>query len=331
MDTKTTYLGFELPHPFIAGASPLADSLLNARRLEDAGVAAIVMRSLFEEQIDAEAMATHRAIDLHSGSSAEASSYFADPAEFVIGPGEYLEHLHQLKQAVAIPVIASLNGSTSGGWLEYATLIEQAGADALELNVYYVATDPERTSGDVEHHAIEMVRTVRKAVKIPLAVKLSPFYTALPQFARQLESAGADALVLFNRFFESDVDIEELTVFSEMHLSDSRELLLRLRWLAILSGRLEKASLAVTGGVHAATDAIKAVMCGASAIQLVSSILMRGPGCVRELLDEMVSWMEEKEYESIAQMRGSMNIARSPNPREYARGNYIRILQTWQS
>jgi dihydroorotate dehydrogenase (fumarate) len=331
MNTKTTYLGFELPHPFIAGASPLADSLIGARRLEDAGVAAIVMRSLFEEQIEAESMATYRAIDGHAESSPEATGYFADPAEFVIGPGEYLEHLHQIKQAVGIPVIASLNGSTHGGWLEYATLIEQAGADALELNVYYVATDPERTSGEIEHHAIEMVRTVRKAVKIPLAVKLSPFYTALPQFARQLEGAGADALVLFNRFFESDVDIDALTVVSEMHLSDSRELLLRLRSLAILSGRLEKASLAVTGGVHTPTDAIKAIMCGASAVQMVSSILMRGPGCVREILNGMVSWMEEKEYESVAQMCGSMNIARSPNPREYARGNYMRILQTWQS
>jgi dihydroorotate dehydrogenase (fumarate) len=330
MNTKTTYLGFELPHPFIAGASPLADSLVGARRLEDTGLSAIVMRSLFEEQIDAEAMATHRAIDLHSGSSAEASSYFAEPAEFVIGPGEYLEHLHQIKRTVKIPVIASLNGSTPGGWLEYATLIEQAGADALELNVYYVPTDADRTSADIENRAIEMVRTVRRAVKIPLAVKLSPFYTALPQFARELERAGANALVLFNRFFESDIDIDALTVVSEMHLSDSRELLLRLRSLAILSGRLEKASLAVTGGVHTSTDAIKAIMCGASAVQMVSSILLRGPGCVREIINGMVSWMEEKEYESVAQMCGSMNIVRSPNPREYARGNYMRILQTWQ-
>lgn len=330
MDTTTTYLGFQLPHPFIAGASPMADSLDGARRLEDAGVAAIVLRSLFEEQIQSEALATHRAIDSHADSSAEASSYFANPADFVVGPGEYLEHIRRIKQSVKIPVIASLNGFTRGGWLDYATSIQQAGADALELNIYHVATESAEPAEGIEIRTVEMVRSVKGLLRIPVAVKLSPFYTALPHLARHLEGAGADALVLFNRFFESDIDIEELSVVSHMRLSDSNELLLRLRWLAILSGRLEKASLAVTGGVHTSSDAIKAVMCGASAVQLVSSLLTEGPGHARKLLAGMVSWMEEKEYASIAQMRGSMNILRSPNPREYGRGNYMRILQTWE-
>jgi len=330
MDTTTTYLGFKLPHPFIAGASPLADSVDSAKRVEDAGAAAIVLRSLFEEQIRTEAMATYDAMDSHAESFAEARGYFADPIGFVIGPEQYLEHLQMIKRSVSIPVIGSLNGFTQGGWLEYAALIERSGADALELNVYYVPTDADETAEEIEQRTVEMVREVHDSLKIPLAVKLSPFYTALPSFARQLEEAGAEGIVLFNRFFESDIDIEELEVVSEMHLSDSRELLLRLRWLAILSGRLQKAGLAVTGGIHTATDAIKAVMCGASAIQTVSSLLQHGPWHIKTMLAEMTAWMEEKEYESLEQMRGSMNILRSPNPREYARANYMQMLQTWE-
>jgi len=330
MNTKTNYLGLELPHPFIAGAGPLADSIDSARKVEDAGAAAIIMRSLFEEQIQAEAMATHHAMNQHSESFAEAGNYFPDPEEYVIGPDQYLEHLQRIKERVSIPVIGSLNGFTAGGWLEYAKLIEQAGADALELNVYYVAIDARESADDVEQRTIDMVREVHESLKIPLAVKLSPFYTALPHFAARLEEAGANGLVLFNRFFESDIDIEELSVVSGMHLSDSSELLLRLRWLAILSGTLNRCSLAVTGGVHTAVDAIKAVMCGASAVQMVSSLLRLGPDQIQTVLNEMVAWMEEKEYDSIDQMRGSMNIERSPNPREYARVNYIHILHTWQ-
>lgn len=331
MDTTTKYLGFNLPHPFIAGASPLPDSLDTARRLEDAGIAAIVLRSLFEEQINAEAMATHRAVESHANSSPEAATYFADPADFVIGPGEYLEHIRRIKKAVKVPVIASLNGSSDGGWLDYAKSIEQSGADALELNVYQVPTEIAESGADLERRIEQMVQAVKRSIKLPVAVKLSPFFTALPNFTKRLEDAGADAFILFNRFFESDIDIEELSVISQMRLSDSSELLLRLRWLAILSGRLKKATLAVTGGIHTPVDAIKAVMCGASAVQMVSALLTRGPAQIREILDGMTSWMEEKEYESLTQMRGSMNILRSPNPREYGRGNYMRILQTWQS
>lgn len=330
MDTKTTYLGLTLPHPFIAGASPLADSTDSAKRVEDGGAAAIVMRSLFEEQIDTEAMATHRAIDNHADSYAEARGFFVEPLEFVVGPDEYLEHVRKIKAAVKIPVIASLNGYSPGGWLDYAMKMEAAGADALELNVYYVPTE-ERESGDeIETRTVAMVGDMKKALRIPVAVKLSPFYTALPNFARRLETAGADGLVLFNRLFEADIDIEELAVVSQMHLSTSSELLLRLRWLAILSGRLHTANLAVSGGVHTAVDAIKAVMAGASAIQMVAAIFKNGPNHVGKICGEMASWMEEKGYDSIDQMRGSMNILRSPNPREYERANYLKILQTWE-
>ncbi|MFA6958819.1 MAG: dihydroorotate dehydrogenase-like protein [Thermoanaerobaculia bacterium] len=330
MNTKITYLGLELPHPFIAGASPLADSVESAKRVEDAGAAAIVMRSLFEEQIDSEAMAMHKAIDSHSDSYAEARSFFVEPLEFVIGPDEYLDLLYKVKKAVRIPVVASLNGHSPGGWLDYAMKMEAAGADALELNVYYVPTEERESGEEIETRTVAMVGDMKKAVRIPVAVKLSPFYTALPNFARRLEAAGADGLVLFNRFFEADIDIEELAVISHMHLSTSSELLLRLRWLAILSGRLHSASLAVSGGVHTSTDAIKAVMAGASAIQMVASIFKNGPGHVATVRREMVEWMEGKGYESIDQMRGSMNILRSPNPREYERANYLKILQTWE-
>ena len=329
MDTTTTYLGLRLPHPFIAGASPLGDTVESARKVEDAGAAAIVMRSLFEEQIDTEALATHRAIDNHADSYAEARSMFVEPLEFVIGPDEYLDHLRRIKAAVTIPVIASLNGFSVGGWLDYAIRTEPAGAYALELNVYYVPTEERESGEEIEARTVAMVSDVKRAVRIPVAVKLSPFYSALPNFARRLEAAGADGLVLFNRFFESDIDIEELAVTSEMHLSTSSELLLRLRWLAILSGRLHSANLAVSGGVHTSVDAIKAVMAGASAIQMVAALLTKGPGYLKTVRREMVAWMEEKGYESMDQMRGSMNIHRSPNPREYSRVNYMKILQTW--
>jgi dihydroorotate dehydrogenase (fumarate) len=231
---------------------------------------------------------------------------------------------------VAIPVIGSLNGFSPGGWLDYAMKIQAAGADALELNVYYVPTEERESGEEIEARTIAMVGDMKKALRIPVAVKLSPFYTSLPHFARRLESAGADGLVLFNRFFEADIDIEELAVITQMHLSSSAELLLRLRWLAILSGRLHSANLAVSGGIHTAVDAIKAVMAGASAIQMVSALFKQGPNHIGKIREEMVSWMDEKGYDSIDQMRGSMNILRSPNPREYARANYLKILQTWE-
>ncbi len=330
MDLSTTYLGLHLPHPFIAGASPLADNVDRARHLQDAGVAAIVLRSLFEEQIDAEALAHHDATASHADSHGEAASYLAEPAACVFGPEAYLDHLHAVKQAVDVPVIASLNGHTYGGWIDYARRIAEAGADALELNLYYVATDPEESAEELEENAIDIVRDVKHTVRIPVAVKLSPFYTSLANFAHQLQTAGADGLVLFNRFFEPDIDIEALEVRTHMEMSRSPELLLRLRWLAILSGQ-RRCSLAVSGGVHTVHDAIKAVMCGAHCVQLVAAMMRSGTGVVGELRAGVAAWLQEHGYESLQQMRGSMDLSRSPDPRAYERSNYMRMLQTYRS
>lgn len=329
MNLTTHYLGFTLPHPFIAGASPLCDQLDTVRALEDAGASAIVLRSLFEEQISSESMATHHSMSTHAESFGEALSYLPEPDEFHIGPHEYLEHLGKVKKAVGIPVIASLNGSTPGGWLEYASYIEQAGADALELNLYDVAADPDENAQAIEQHSVRMVHEIKRMTKLPLAVKLSPFYTSLSNFAQGLEDAGADGLVIFNRFFEPDIDLEELEVDLHLDLSDSSDLLLRLRWLAILSANAS-ISLACTGGVHTALDALKAVMCGAHAVQLVSALLKNGPGYLKEIRTNVAHWLEEHEYESLAQAHGSMGLARCPDPHAYERGNYMRILLTWQ-
>ncbi len=329
MNLSTTYLGFDLPHPFIAGASPLTETPDGARRLEDAGAAALVLPSLFEEEIHLESLATLHSTDSHANSHGEASSYFVEPEEFVIGPHAYLERVRRVKDAVDIPVIASLNGYTRGGWLEYARLLAEAGADALELNLYNVVTEAHLSAGEIEGRSVTIVREVKDQIAIPLAVKLSPFYTALPHFAGQLETAGADALVLFNRFFESDIDVEELAFASDLKLSDSRELLLRLRWLAILSGTLESTELAVTGGVHTAEDAVKAIMSGASAVQMVSSLYQKGIDNLARIKSEMTIWMEEKEYRSLAQMRGSMTIRTCPDPQVLFRANYMHQLRTW--
>ena len=330
MDLSCRYLGFELPHPFISGASPLVDSLDTVRQLEDAGVAAIVMRSLFEEQIVQEEMAVLRSMEGPAESSAEALTYLPAPASFVLGPDEYLEQLQRIKTAVDVPVIASLNGNTRGGWLEFSRLILQAGADGLELNVYELVTDSLESSSDVEGRTLEVVRTVREALgDLPLAVKLSPFYTSLPHLAGLLDRARVDGLVLFNRFYQADLDIEELELERSLQLSDSSELLLRLRWLAVLEGQLE-ASLAVTGGVHTAEDAVKAVMCGADAIQLVSALLRHGPEHLAVLRRDLARWLEDHEYESLEQMRGSMSLARCPDPHAYERANYMQLLQGWR-
>jgi len=328
-DLSTTWLGLNLPEPFIVGASPLCDDLDSVRAVVDAGASAIVLRSLFEEQIEVEALATQAATETHAESFGEALSYWPQPDEFVLGPQEYLEHLRRVKGAVRVPVIASLNGRTPGGWLEYAAMIEQAGADALELNLYDVITDAKQSAEQVEARSIEMLRAVRKALHIPIAVKLSPFYTALPHFAARLCEAGADGLVLFNRFFEPDVDPEQLETRAHLRLSTSSELLLRLRWLGILSPTLP-ASLAVSGGVHTALDAIKAIMCGAHVVQVVSALLRNGPEQLLRLRSELREWMGEHGYDSLNRMRGCMNLARCPDPTAFERGNYMRMLQTWQ-
>jgi dihydroorotate dehydrogenase (fumarate) len=329
VDLRTEYLGLTLPHPLVAGASPLSDDLDGVRRLEDAGASAIVLRSLFEEQITREQMSEFAHLDGHGESSAEAASYFPSPLAFALGPFPYLEHLRKAKAAVRIPVMASLNGATPGGWIDYARLIEQAGADALELNLYRIATDPDISSTEIERQAIETVKAVKRAVTIPVAVKLSPFYAALAHVARDLERVGADGLVLFNRFYQPDIDAEALTATRTLHLSDSSELLLRLHWIAILSGHV-RSSLAVSGGVHTALDVVKATMAGAHVTQMVSALLERGPARLGTVRRDLESWLQEHEWSSLAEMRGNMNLSKVPDPDAYERANYMLMLQSWR-
>ena len=329
IDMKVNYLGLELDHPLIVGASPQSDSLDGVRRAEDGGAAAIVFRSLFEEQLDTEAMATFSAMESHAEMNAEATHFMPEPSDFKIGPEQYLEGIRRARAAVRIPVIGSLNGTSRGGWLSYGRAIEEVGADALELNIFDVPMNERLSGAEIEDETVEMVRELHRQLTIPIAIKLSPFHTSLPHFAAALQEAGADGLVLFNRFFEPDIDIENLEVIAEMRLSDSSEVLLRLRWLAILSGLLRKTQLAVSGGVHTAADAIKTVMCGASAVQVVAGVLRSGPERLRAMRVEMESWMAEHEYTSVESMRGCMNVLRAPNPNVFSRANYMRILQTW--
>jgi len=329
MDLSTTYLGLSLAHPFMPGASPLVDDPDTVRRLEDPGASAIVMHSVFEEQVSMVHARTLHDLEAHNDSFAEASSFLPRPTEFRLAPDAYLEQIRKIRAAVAVPVIGSLNGVTPSGWLEYARLIEQAGAHALELNVYHVATDPEETAASVERRTLDILASVRGSVRIPVAIKLSPFHSSLSHFAAEIESAGAGALVLFNRFYQPDIDIEGLEVSSQLRLSDSSELLLRLRWLAILSAR-RRMDFAVSGGVHTVQDAIKALMAGATVVQMVSALLERGPSHLTHVRDGVTRWMEEHEYESLAQLRGSMSHARCPDPAAFERGNYMRLLQSWK-
>ncbi|HEB52758.1 MAG TPA: dihydroorotate dehydrogenase-like protein [bacterium] len=327
MDLSTTYLGIELPHPFVAGASPLSDTLDGARALADAGIAMIVLRSLFEEQLDQEALAHHDATLAHTESHGEARSYLPEPAEFVFGPDEYLGHLAAVRQAVSVPVVASLNGHTQGGWTGFARRIADAGADALELNLFDVVTDPHRSSADIEHELVEITASVCSAIRVPVAVKLSPFYTSLPHLANRLRVAGARGFVLFNRYFEPDIETDLLEVHTQLQLSTPRELQLRLRWLAILSGTVG-GDFVVTGGVHDVEDAVKAIMCGAHTVQIVATLLRHGLGRIEELRQGLADWLREHDYASLRQMRGSMDSSRAPDPRAYERANYLRALQT---
>jgi dihydroorotate dehydrogenase (fumarate) len=329
MDLSTTYLGFEMANPFMPGASPMADDLDTVRELEDAGASAIVMRSLFEEQLAAEGMTACRDMDGPADSFAEALTYFPSPEKFILGPDEYLDHIRKIKKAVGIPVIASLNGSTPGGWLDYAKQMEQSGADAIELHVFQVPTDPDEPSGARFKATIDMVKAVKKSVKVPVAVKLSPYYSSFANVASELQKVGADGLVLFNRFYQPDIDVENLEVVQHLSLSTSAELPLRLRWLGIISGRVS-ASLAVSGGVHTPLDAVKAVMCGANAVQMVSALLQNGPQYIQTMIRKISSWLEEHDYDSLRQMQGSMSLQKCPDPQAFIRGNYMKLLQTWK-
>lgn len=329
MDLSTNYLGLPLAHPLMAGASPLVDDLALVQRCLDAGASAIVMHSLFEEQIRGEALARTHYGEAHANSHAEAATYLPELDEFRLGPDEYLERIRRLRAMSSVPVIASLNGTTEGSWLRYARSMEEAGASALELNLYELETDPRESGAAVEARALQIVQSVRAVVNIPIAVKLSPFYTALAHFAQALENAGANGLVLFNRFYQPDLDIDALEVARTLRLSERNELLLRLRWLAILSPQL-RGSLAVSGGVHEADDAIKAIMTGAHGVQMVSALLRHGPEHLGRVLAELREWLEQHEYDSLEQMRGSMNLKRCPDPRGYERANYVHILQSWR-
>jgi dihydroorotate dehydrogenase (fumarate) len=329
MDLTTEYLGLQLKNPLMPGASPLVDNLDSVRRLEDAGAAAIVMHSLFEEQIALEARAELNHVDAHEFSFAEATTYLPAADDFSLGPDRYLDQIAKIKRMVGIPVIASLNGVTPGGWTSYAKLMEEAGADALEVNVYYLPTDPAQSSADVETQVLDVTKLVTNAVGIPVAVKLSPFFSALPHFARQLHDAGARGLVLFNRFYQPDLDPEALEVKPSLQLSDPYELRLRLRWLAILSATMA-GDLSVSGGVHSGLDAIKAIMAGATTVQLVSVLLQQGPGHLAEILKFVDRWLDEHEYESLAQLRGSLNLRTCPDPSAFERANYLKILQSWR-
>ncbi len=327
MDLSTTYLGLKLSHPLMPGASPLAENLDTVRRLEDAGAPAIILESLFEEKILNEQFREIQDVEVPEETFPEALTYYAHRNELVaIGPDQYLERVRKVKETVHLPVIASLNGVSTGAWVEYATKCEEAGADALELNIYFLATDPKETGESVENRVVEIVQAVRGAAEIPMAVKLSPFFSSLPNLVKRLEEAGANGVVVFNRFYQPDIDAEELEVVPKLRLSDSSELLLRLHWLAILSGRVNL-SLGATGGIHTTIDAVKTIMAGAHGVQMVSALLKNGPDYLRKVRDGMVSWLEKHKYESVDQMRGSMSLLRSPDPAAFERVNYMRILQ----
>lgn len=328
IDLSTTYLRQSLKNPLVASASPLCENLDNIRRMEDAGIAAVVLHSLFEEQITLESVDLDNYLSYGTDSFSEALSYFPDMSYYNLGPDGYLEHIRKAKEAVDIPIFASLNGYSTGGWIRYAHMMEQAGADGLELNIYYVATDPHTTSQDVEQMYVDLVGNVASSVKIPIAVKLSPYFSATANIAHRLSKVGAHGLVLFNRFYQPDLDLDKLEVIPNLMLSTSEELRLRLRWVAILHGQID-AELAVTGGVHTAQDVIKCMMTGANVAMMTSALLLRGIGYVSKLYMDLMNWMEEYEYESIHQMQGSMSQKSVADPTAFERANYMRVLRSY--
>jgi dihydroorotate dehydrogenase (fumarate) len=325
MNLATTYLGMKLPHPLVVGAGPLTDDAALVRELEDYGAAALVLPSLYEEEITGEQMDAFFTSESHGDSFAEASSYAPDPA-YPFGPDEYLEHLRRVKQAVGIPVIASLNGTTPGGWTSHARLLQDAGADALELNLYHAASDASTSGAEVERQMLQIVRDVKQGLRIPIAVKLSPFFTAFTHFAMQMDAGGADGFVLFTRFHKVDIDVVELEVLRTLNLSDSSDLQARLKGVASLAGRV-KASLAITGGVHSGLDVIKATMSGAHVTQLVSALLRNGPSQLRTIRKDVEAWMEEHEWGSLEEMRGNMSFGRIADPAAYERANFRMVFQ----
>jgi dihydroorotate dehydrogenase (fumarate) len=327
-DLTTTYLGLKLKNPLVASASPFPKKPDNIKRMEAAGLSAIVLHSLFEEQITFESNELDHFLSAGTESFSEALTYFPDLPKYNLGPEPYLDLIRKARESVAIPIIASLNGISTGGWVDYARKIEQAGASALELNVYYLPTDPNLSGAELEEEYVRLVRDVRAKVRIPLAVKLSPFFTALPQMAKRLASAGANGLVLFNRFYQPDFDLDALAVTPHLALSTSDDMLLPLRWIAILYGRV-KVDFALTSGVHSGQDLIKAMMAGASVAMTTSSLLQNGLEHAGRILQETEQWMTEHEYKSIQQMRGSMSQKAVAEPAAFERANYMKALQTY--
>ncbi len=327
MNLETRYLGIPLKNPLVPSASPLTSELDTVKKLEDAGASALVMYSLFEEQITHENQALDHFLSTSGESYAEALSYFPEPEAYHnLHAEDYLEQVQKLKSTVDIPVIASLNGVSKGGWMSYAENMAEAGADAIELNIYYIAADPSMTSSQVEQMYIDDVKAVKEAVNIPVSVKLSPYFSSFANMAVRLEEAGADGLVLFNRFYQPDIDLENLEVESSLNLSSSFEKRLPLRWIAMLRPHL-KASLAATTGIHTAEDAIKMILAGADVTMMASALLYGGAGVLQQMLSEMSEWMEEKEYQSIEEMKGAMSSASVSDPSAFERANYIKILQ----
>jgi dihydroorotate dehydrogenase (fumarate) len=328
IDLTTTYLGLKLNSPLVCSASPLCESVDNLRRMEDAGAGAVVLHSLFEEQLNVESCDLDRFLFQGTDSYAEATSYFPDMVGYNLGPEGYLKHVEQAKRAVSIPVIGSLNGTTPGGWLRYARAIEEAGADALELNVYSIPTDPMISGAMVEHRLIDLVRQVRAQLRIPLAVKLGPYFSAPAALARQLDEVGVGALVLFNRFYQPDFNLETLDVEPKLRLSDPSELLLRLHWVAILHDSTH-ADLAITGGVHSARDVLKCILAGASVAMMTSALLLQGIDYLKTVRRDLLLWMEDHEYQSVRQMQGSMSLWSVRNPAAFERGNYMKVLRSY--
>lgn len=328
IDLSTSYLGFSLKNPLVASSSPMCESLDKVKQLEDAGIGAVVLHSLFEEQIEKNWSELDQDLFRGTDSFAESLSYIPNFQEWRVGPERYLEHLRRLKASVSVPIIASLNGTSLGGWVSHAKMLQEAGADALELNVFYMPTSSVPSAQDIEKLYLELTKAVVGSVSIPVSIKLGHFFTSIPSVVKGLEEVGAKGLVLFNRFYQPDFDLDSLEVVSNLTLSSSSELRLRLRWVAILADQVG-ADLAVTGGVHTAEDVLKSMMAGAKVAMSTSALLKNGPGYVAVLLKTLEEWMDEHEYESIKQMQGSMSQMRSPNPQAFGRANYVRMLRSY--
>jgi len=328
IDLSTHYLGLKLRNPLVVSASPLCKDITNLRHMEDCGASAVVLHSLFEEQINIECNELDRFLWDNSDLGAESTTIFPDLGQYNIGPDGYLEHIRIAKQTVSIPIIASLNGVSRGGWVSYAREMQQAGADAIELNIYFIPAEPGASSDDIEKLYLDLVTEIRKTVTIPVAVKVGPYFSAFANMAGRLEAAGANAIVLFNRFYQPDFDLDALEVKPTVTLSNSSELLLRLHWTAMLHGHI-KADIAITGGVHTAEDVVKSMMAGAKVTMLASALLQNGVGYLRPLRNQLEAWLDRHEYESIEQMQGSMSQENVPNPKAFQRSNYMRVLSSY--